>query len=309
MPVESDEIDDLAGELVGFDPEQKTEKAVAADPELGEAKSDPAAVSETAPVIVSVEDLSISYFLRSPMRNMLKRFSVGGAGGVNGKVENQNKVVVSSNSSTVEVKSLQDVSFTLRQGEHVGLIGTNGAGKTTLLRAISGVLPAQKGSVKAPDNMFALLSISAGFDAELSAYENLKLRALYAGLPAKSVDQYVEDIIEFSELGKFFFLPLKTYSAGMKARFALGVATFGKPDLLVMDEWVGAGDARFRAKANERLKTFVSNSGALLLASHSYAILQAWVPRVIWMDEGRIIADGPRDDVFKEYTQFLAAKR
>ena len=113
----------------------------------------------------------------------------------------------------------------------------------------------------------------------------------------------------FSGLGEFFFMPLKTYSAGMKARFALGVATLGRPDLLVMDEWVGAGDMDFRARAHERLKSFVSSSGALLIASHSYAILQAWVTRLIWIHEGRIVEDGPRDAVFKSYSSFLAANR
>ena len=257
----------------------------------------PAPVS-AEPVILKVEDLHIRFKVRRPAQHLIKRF-----------LPNLVKAENTSSGRALEVVGLKGVSFTLRRGEHVGLVGMNGSGKTTLLRAVSGVLPPQSGSVSAPQNIYALLNLSSGFDNELSGYDNLKLKALYSGQTSGAEDADISDVIAFSGLGEFIFMPLKTYSAGMKARFALGAATLGRPDLLVMDEWVGAGDMDFRARAHERLKSFVSSSGALLIASHSYAILQAWVTRLIWIHEGAIVEDGPRDAVFKSYANFLAANR
>lgn len=260
----------------------------------------PAPVDTSRPVTLDVRDLHVNFRAKRPASALVRRFLKSGKG---------SERVTTTRRGSFEVHALRGVSLTLREGEHVGLVGINGSGKTTLLRTIAGVLPPVGGHVQAPENLCALLSISAGFDQELSGYENLKVRALYSGFPTSQLDAFVEDIMEFSGLGEFFFMPIKSYSAGMKARFALGVATLGRPNLLIMDEWVGAGDMEFRARAHDRLKDFVSSSGALLIASHSYAILQAWVTRLIWLHEGKVMADGPRDDVFKAYSSFLAERR
>jgi lipopolysaccharide transport system ATP-binding protein len=296
-------VDGYVSDLTGADAQIKAAAAAHTFQEKPASLS-PAPASSPAqsePVILRVEDLHIRYRVRRPAQHLIKRFLPNLPGNESASAGGPGRAF--------EVVGLNGVSFTLRRGEHVGLVGMNGSGKTTLLRAVSGVLPPQNGHVHAPENIYALLNISSGFDNELSGYDNLKLKALYGGSANGAADEDIRDVMAFSGLGEFFFLPLKTYSAGMKARFALGAATLGRPDLLVMDEWVGAGDMDFRVKAHERLKRFVSSSGALLIASHSYAILQAWVTRLIWIHEGVIVEDGPRDAVFKSYADFLAANR
>jgi ABC-type polysaccharide/polyol phosphate transport system ATPase subunit len=272
--------------------------AVPADRQAAEPKP-PVPEKPLGEIILEAKDISIRFRMRRPPGRLIGQYIKSSP--ENARLSNDGRMTL--------IQGLSGVSLTLRQGEQVGLVGINGSGKTTLLRALSGIIAPEQGALKVTGNICTLLSISAGFDNELSAYDNLRLRALYLGIPDKDVEGHVADVIEFSGIGEFFFHPMRTYSAGMRARFALGLATISTPDLLIMDEWVGAGDMEFREKANKRLAAFVSKSGALLIASHSYAILQSWVTRIVWMHEGKVMADGPRDKVFAQYKAFLDKTR
>jgi lipopolysaccharide transport system ATP-binding protein len=293
MPDENGYLSGYLDDLTGGKP------AAPPAPEATPPAIETAAEESSRRIILEAKDISVRFRVRRPSGGLIRRYLKGAAADAR----------LSSSGRTMLIRGLSGVSLTLREGEHVGLVGVNGSGKTTLLRTISGILSPESGSLSVTKNIYALLSVSAGFDNELSAYDNLRLRALYSGIPDKEIEAHIADVMAFSGLGEFFFLPMKIYSAGMKARFALGLSTITRPELLIMDEWVGAGDMDFRAKAHKRFTEFVSNSGALLIASHSYAILQAWVTRLVWMHEGKVMADGPRDQVFAEYKAFLDKNR
>lgn len=205
----------------------------------------------------------------------------------------------------VSLVGLNNISFEIKEGERVGLFGMNGAGKTTLLKVLSGVLPPSTGEIKTDGKVTSLLNISLGVDSELSGYENLLLRMIYQNIPMAMKDEMIKAVLDFSELGEFFYLPFKTYSSGMRARLLLALSTLDKPDVLIMDEWISAGDESFKTRAHARLKQFVETSGILVLASHSRSLLETWTTRGIWLDKGRIKADGPTKEVIQEYIAYV----
>jgi lipopolysaccharide transport system ATP-binding protein len=205
------------------------------------------------------------------------------------------------------VQALRDISFTLRSGDRLGLIGTNGAGKTTLLRTLAGIYEPVRGRVSVEGSLNALLDTQLGMNPELSGRENILLRGLYGGLNKAQIKRLEEDVHEFAELGEFMELPVRLYSSGMVIRLGFALATAVNPQVLLMDEWFMAGDMRFVAKAMSRLENVVRGSEILVLSSHSNQAVAQWCNRVIWLDHGRVRADGPTQQVLDDYMGGQAA--
>ena len=193
----------------------------------------------------------------------------------------------------VTIHALRDVSLEIRHGERVGLVGANGAGKSTLLRAIAGVFEPTRGRVRVEGRVTALFSLNLGIEADATGMENIVLRGLAAGLTRREIDRQAEEIAEFTELGDYLDFPLFTYSDGMKARLAFAISTAAKPEILLMDEWIGAGDATFIEKARARLDAMVGDAGILVLASHNRTLLRRVCNRVVTLDRGRVEAGAP----------------
>jgi len=201
----------------------------------------------------------------------------------------------------VVVQALRDISFSVAGGGRLGLIGGNGAGKTTLLRTLAGIYEPVDGRVFVRGRLNALLDPSLGMNPELTGRENIMLRGLYNGLDRAAILRLEEDVCEFAELGDFIDLPVRIYSSGMVVRLGFGLATAIRPQVLLMDEWFLAGDVTFMEKARLRLEDLVRGAEILVLSSHAMPVIAAWCTRVIWMDQGRIRADGPTDEVMGQY--------
>lgn len=207
----------------------------------------------------------------------------------------------------VVVQALRDVNFQVRSGERLGLVGVNGAGKTTLLRVLAGIYEPVRGRVAVEGAVGALLDPNLGMNGDLTGRENIALRGLYSGLPRPAVRALEDDVQAFSDLGEFMDLPVRFYSAGMVVRLGFALATAIHPQVLLMDEWLLAGDASFMQKAEERLGEMVKGSEILVLSSHMPAVVETWCTRVIWMDQGRVHMDGAPGEVMAAYGASLAA--
>ena len=201
----------------------------------------------------------------------------------------------------VVVRSLENLSFTFHDGDRVGLIGHNGAGKSTLLRLLSGVYEPVHGQTTVTGEIASLIDISLGIDPEATGRENIYLRGGLLGLTRKAIDRQMDEIIDFSELGDFIDMPLRTYSTGMQLRLAFAVSTIVRPQILLMDEWLSVGDAGFQEKAEKRLNDLVQSTNILVIASHSRELLSKVCNRLIWLEHGMIKMDGAPNDVAPHY--------
>lgn len=201
----------------------------------------------------------------------------------------------------VLVKGLNDISLEIHHGERVGLVGHNGAGKTTMLRLLSGIYRPSTGTAIINGRCTSLINISLGIDPEATGAENIRLRAAMMGLSRRDIDQKYDAIAEFTGLGDFLEMPLRTYSSGMQLRLAFAVSTAIEPEILIMDEWLSTGDEDFRHKADARLREIVETTHILILASHSRELLLANCTRLIWLEHGQIRMDGPANEVACAY--------
>ena len=199
------------------------------------------------------------------------------------------------------VTALKDLNFTFSKGERVGLLGNNGAGKTTLLRALSGVYHPTQGHANIQGKVSSLIDISLGIDNEATGRENIVLRSALLGLSKKEVYEKIENIIEFSELGDFIDMPVRTYSSGMQLRLAFSVSTLISTEILLMDEWLSVGDENFKHKAEKRLMDLVHESEILVIASHSRHLIETTCNRALWLEHGVIKMDGSPNDVCSAY--------
>lgn len=188
----------------------------------------------------------------------------------------------------VLVRALDGVSFEIGPGDRVGLVGHNGAGKTTLLRVLSGIYEPIEGSLAVEGRVASLLDVSLGIDPEATGYENILLRALLMGLRPREIEGRMAEIAEFTELGQYLDMPVRTYSAGMQMRLAFAVSTSVEADVLVMDEWLGVGDSEFQPKARRRMEELVARTKILVVASHDHNLLKSVCNRVLRMEHGRI---------------------
>jgi len=202
--------------------------------------------------------------------------------------------------------ALQDVSLFVRRGESVGIVGPNGAGKSTLLKVITGVLKATRGQVEVGGRVAPILELGTGFDFELTGLENIYLNALLLGRTRTEIDDRLEEIVAFSGLGDFVRSPIRNYSSGMVARLGFAIATAWRPDVLILDEVLAVGDARFLRRCEERLESFRRADTTLLMVSHSLEAVRHTCKRALWFDGGRLRADGPVDEVLERYAAFSA---
>lgn len=206
----------------------------------------------------------------------------------------------------VLVRALTDLSFAIERGDRVGLVGANGAGKTTLLRVLAGIFEPTRGTVEISGRVSALLNVSVGLNPEATGRENIMLRGMYMNMHPKQMRTFADEIIEFTELGDYIDMPAKTYSSGMMVRLAFAISTCVPPEILLMDEWLSAGDARFLVKAKKRMADFVNRSSILVLASHSMELLLEWCQTGILLDHGHAVAVGPIEDIVAAYRGSVA---
>jgi ABC-2 type transport system ATP-binding protein/lipopolysaccharide transport system ATP-binding protein len=201
----------------------------------------------------------------------------------------------------IMVQALKQINLDVEQGDRLALVGGNGAGKSTLLKVLAGIYTPSQGQVHINGRISALLTVSVGLNPDATGRENIINRAMYMDVRPREMRAHIDEIVEFSGLGYYIDMPVRTYSAGMMIRLCFAVATSVRPEILLMDEWLAAGDAAFLEKARKRMESFVSSSSIMVLASHSMPLLHEWCNRAILLDGGRIIAAGTVAEIEAEY--------
>jgi ABC-type polysaccharide/polyol phosphate transport system ATPase subunit len=217
--------------------------------------------------------------------------------------------IATAASGTVVVRAIDQMSFEISKGERVGLIGHNGAGKTTLLRTMAGIYEPTDGSLRAVGRVMPLFNLMEGMLPDATGREFIRIRGILLGLEPHQLDGLTEEVIEFCELGSYIDMPARTYSSGMLVRLAFALTTSVTADILLFDELIGAGDARFVSKGEERLRSFVERSNIVVVASHSRAILSQWCNRLFLLEHGKLVADGSVNDILKEYDRRSGSKK
>ncbi|EFN00174.1 ABC transporter ATP-binding protein [Actinobacillus pleuropneumoniae] len=193
-----------------------------------------------------------------------------------------------ANNNNTEIEALKNINLDIKQGDRVSLIGHNGSGKTTLLRVLSGVYAPTTGRISVQGKITSLLDSMLGMDGEASGLENIKLRGLFLGLKPKDTEKLVDEIIDFSELGDFINMPVRTYSSGMVLRLAFSISTCVHPEILLMDEWMSVGDEQFKNKAEKRLTEFVDKAGILVMATHDHQLAKRVCNKHVYLEHGVI---------------------
>jgi ABC-2 type transport system ATP-binding protein/lipopolysaccharide transport system ATP-binding protein len=239
-----------------------------------------------ASTIVSLDNVSVCYRLASHRVPSLKEYAIH---------------LVTGSLTYRKLWALSGVSFSVAKGENLGIVGRNGAGKSTLLKVISRVLKPTGGKVAVNGRVAPILALGTGFDYELTGRENILLNALLLGHSRVEVKERMDEIVEFSGLGDFVHSPVRNYSSGMVARLGFAVATAWLPDVLLLDEVLSVGDAHFVNRCNERLDQFRTAGTTVVMVSHQIAEVRRNCTRCIWLDDGKVRADGPPAEVIKEY--------
>jgi ABC-type polysaccharide/polyol phosphate transport system ATPase subunit len=201
----------------------------------------------------------------------------------------------------INVRALSDISVDFRDGDRIALIGYNGAGKTTLLKVLAGIYIPTRGQIYAQGKVSSLFAVNVGVNPEATGRENIILRGMYMDVHPREMRTRIDEVAAFTELGPYLDMPVRTYSAGMSVRLAFTASTSIPPDILLMDEWISAGDARFLEKAHKRMADLIGSSNIMVLASHSMPLLREWCNRGILLEQGRIVVDGSVDEAIAAY--------
>lgn len=201
----------------------------------------------------------------------------------------------------IVIKALDGVSFEINEGDRIGLFGHNGSGKTTLLRTLAGIYEPVSGTIRASGRVVPLFDLQLGMDTDATGIENIWMRSKLLGLSTQQIKDALDDIADFTELGEYLYMPIRAYSMGMTLRLAFAISTAIAPDILVLDEMIGAGDAAFLVRAEARLKSFLSRTGILVVASHNMEMLQQWCNKGMLLERGKLIAYGPLEEVLARY--------
>ena len=204
-----------------------------------------------------------------------------------------------------EIEAVKHVSFDVPHGEVLGIVGANGAGKSTLVRTIAGILPPSEGRVEVHGRVSTLLALGVGFNKKLSGRDNVVLGGLAAGLKRGQLAEKYDDIVAFAELEDFMDMPMRTYSSGMYGRLAFAVAVMMEPDILLIDEALSVGDAKFRRKCARKMRELCSEDRTVVLVSHALGTIQELADHAIWMDHGQLRMWDDPDSVVNAYTEFL----
>ncbi|GAB3562056.1 ABC transporter ATP-binding protein [Spelaeicoccus albus] len=245
----------------------------------------PSAVKTRTPVVV-VDDLHVDY-----------RVYVTGK-----RVRNASSKLFKRGRATQTVHALKGVSFTAYQNESIGVIGHNGSGKSTLMRAIVGLTPASKGAVYASSRP-NLLGVGAALIRDLSGEQNIILGGLAMGFTIDEIEARRDEIVEFTDMQKFINMPMRTYSSGMAARLKFAIATSRAHEILIVDEALAVGDKEFRAKSEDRIREIREAAGTVFLVSHSMSSIRSTCDRVLWINEGELVMDGPTEEVVPAYQE------
>jgi ABC-type polysaccharide/polyol phosphate transport system ATPase subunit len=230
---------------------------------------------------VDLEHVTVDFRIYGVTRSFRKALFSRATGGVMSR----------ENSRTVTVRALDDISLHLKQGDRVGLLGHNGAGKTTLLRVLAGVYQPTQGTMKVEGRLSPLFTTAPGLDLDDSGYDNIVNCGLFFGLSREEIRSQTPDIEAFAELGEYMNLPVRTYSAGMLVRLTFAIATCINPEILILDEGLSAGDARFAERAKKRVDTLIERAKILIIASHSEALIETMCNRALVLRAGRLVAD------------------
>ena len=207
-----------------------------------------------------------------------------------------------------EFWALNDVSFSVKKGEVIGIVGSNGAGKSTLLKVISGVMKPTKGKVTVNGVISPMIELGAGFDPELTARENIYLNGAILGYSKKFIDEKFNEIVDFSELIDFLDVPVKNFSSGMTAKLAFSIATVVNPEILIVDEILSVGDIRFQEKSKNKMMEMIKGGTTVLYVSHTIKSIEELCDRVIWIEHGKIVKIGKSKEICKEYIEFQTSK-
>jgi lipopolysaccharide transport system ATP-binding protein len=208
----------------------------------------------------------------------------------------------------VRVRALDGINLHLSEGERLGILGPNGAGKSTLLKLMAGIYPPTRGRRAVQGRISSLFDIALGFEPEANGWHNIAYRSYFQGESPRSVRAKMADIADFSELGRHLDMPLRCYSAGMKVRLAFAIATAIDPEILLIDEVLSVGDLAFQKKARQRMKDMMAKARLLVLVSHDLESLKQMCSRAIWLDKGRLIQEGPPEEVISAYVAQVEAK-
>ncbi|MDI7776357.1 ABC transporter ATP-binding protein [Asticcacaulis sp. EMRT-3] len=237
--------------------------------------------------IIDLNGVELSYPIYSiranSIRNTIANLAVGGK-------------LLKDGQDIIHVRALENINFSLHQGDRLGIMGHNGAGKTTLLKVLAGVYEPDKGRVFVSGRVSSMIDIGLGLDAALTGRDNILNMGRMRGIPTRKVLASIPEIVDFSELGGYVDLPVKAYSAGMQARLVFAVATSLEPDVLLLDEWIGAGDASFQDRATARMNDILARSRVMVLATHSRGMIESVCNKILILDAGRQVFFGDVGD-------------
>jgi ABC-type polysaccharide/polyol phosphate transport system ATPase subunit len=262
-------------------------------PSVSESSPSPPTASSSdgrPPVAIKVEDVSVTYRTSLEKKPTFKSTVV--------RLGRRQRTVR-------EIEAVKHVSLEVQRGSVVGIMGANGAGKSTLVRTMAGILPPTSGRVEVQGRVSTLLALGVGFDKDLTGRQNVKLGGLAAGLTRDQLEEKYDEIVEFAELEEFMDMPMRTYSSGMYGRLGFSVAVTMQPDILLIDEALSVGDARFRKKSAQRMAELCGGGRTIVLVSHALGTIQDLCDHAIWMHLGELRRQGPPDEVIGAYTEFL----
>nr|WP_314382729.1 ABC transporter ATP-binding protein [uncultured Cardiobacterium sp.] len=231
---------------------------------------------------ITADDVSVTFPVFDAHQRSFKKtfFKAATGGGLN-----------SFRKGFAEIEALKHISLDIREGERVALVGHNGSGKTTLLRVFAGVYAPSSGHIAVEGKVTSLLDAMLGMDGEATGFENIRMRGLFLGLSPKQIENITDEVVEFSELGDFINMPVRTYSSGMVLRLAFSISTSLQPEILLMDEWMSVGDEAFRQKAEARLMRFIEHAGILVFATHDFDLAKRLCNRMLILEHGRIVRE------------------
>jgi lipopolysaccharide transport system ATP-binding protein len=210
-------------------------------------------------------------------------------------------VLTAQRGGHISIEALKNLDLEISAGDRLGIMGHNGSGKSTLLRLLSGIYEPSSGKIERSGSIASLVDISLGINAESTGRENIFLRGKLMGLSKKEIDEKIDEIIEFSELGDYINLPVRIYSSGMLLRLAFSVSTSITADILIMDEWLSVGDGAFAERASNRLRELVDSSEILVIASHTRSLIEETCNKVVWLEHGVIKKVGSVEEIVPQY--------
>lgn len=240
--------------------------------------------------IIEVSDVSMRYKIAGDRIQSIKEYTVAK---LKGKIRYE------------EFWALRNVTFSVGRGEVIGILGHNGAGKSTLLKIVSGIFKPTSGNVTVRGNVVPMLELGSGFDPDLTGRENIFLNGAILGYSETFLKEKYEEIVEFSELGRFIEVPIRNYSSGMVARLGFSIATVVNPEILIVDEVLGVGDAQFQKKSRERMLGLMGGGTTVLFVSHAIDQVKGLCGRAIWLDHGQLVQEGPVESVCEAYRHNL----